>query len=439
MVNTTVELNDFREVARPTQVGANRAELEPVEERAARAAAQLRVADAAIERLPFDLSTLEAGGVFVNVDTQNFGLLDRRLDWQALGIRLPRETDLAFRPPRCGLVPDRYRLPIIRPAAQAHNALHQHSYRFGLIETVFETPSYRWVPWRAWPEFEKRFNATRSSLSAALDEYETDFEAIRAGVLDTFRQLASDSARRLAATDLPVADDFVDTVVLGVAAALPTPQLLRERLSLRFRIGVVQLGSELWAEQRRAAQERRNFDAAVAERRLIEQRELAEQRSIQDELWSNQERQRRQMAAEDEERRREADIKERLRQLKLDAARERLDEALSPLQEGAQQLHARVFDAATSIRDSLQKHQALRGSSARSARNICKWFRLMNWTDDRQLETLIEELEQLATAPVSKGKRNPKPIERVLGDIIALTNADARALTEPNRMAGLEL
>jgi hypothetical protein len=63
----------------------------------------------------------------------------------------------------------------------------------------------------------------------------------------------------------------------------------------------------------------------------------------------------------------------------------------------------------------------------------------MNWTDDRQLEALVGELEQLATVPVSKGKRNPKPIERVLGDIIALTNADARALTEPNRMAGLEL
>ena len=52
-----------------------------------------------IERLPFDLSVLEAGGVFINVDAANFGLLDRRLDWQALGITLPRGSDLAFRAP----------------------------------------------------------------------------------------------------------------------------------------------------------------------------------------------------------------------------------------------------------------------------------------------------------------------------------------------------
>src|SRR5205823_7908140 len=109
-------------------------DLRPVEVRAARAAVQAGVAAASIERLPFDLSALESDGILVNVDARNFGLLDRRLDWQALGISLPRGTDLYFRPPRCGLVPDRYRLPLVRPAAQAHNALHRFSYSFRLIE-----------------------------------------------------------------------------------------------------------------------------------------------------------------------------------------------------------------------------------------------------------------------------------------------------------------
>ena len=62
----------------------------------------------------------------------------------------------------------------------------------------------------------------------------------------------------------------------------------------------------------------------------------------------------------------------------------------------------------------------------------------MNWTGDEQLERLIDELEQLATAP-SKGKRDPKPIDHVLGDIIAATYSNARELAEPNRMAALEL
>ena len=126
--------------------------------------------------------------------------------------------------------------------------------------------------------------------------------------------------------------------------------------------------------------------------------------------------------------------------MKLEAARDRLQEALSPLEEGAQQLHAVVFEAATALRTSLVKNWALRGSSARKARQICRWFQLMNWTGDQELEVLIRELEQLANAPAPRGrKRDPKPIDQVLGDIIALTYAGARAITEPNRMAGLEL
>ena len=73
-----------------------------IEARAVRAANELGVSATNIERLPFDLSVLDAGGVFINVDAANFGLLDRRLDWQALGITLPRGSDLAFRPARCG-------------------------------------------------------------------------------------------------------------------------------------------------------------------------------------------------------------------------------------------------------------------------------------------------------------------------------------------------
>src|SRR5438309_8937922 len=184
-----------------------------VDLRAEQAADRTGQALTEIERLPFDLSALEQDGIFLNVDARNFGLLDRRLDWQALGITLPRTGDVAFRPPRCGLVPDRYRLPLLRPADRAHAALHKFSYHFRLIETVFETPAYRWVPWRAWTEFEREFNAGPAQLRAALDVYETDYDAIRETVLETFRQLAADSARRLHATGHPIPDDFEDVVV----------------------------------------------------------------------------------------------------------------------------------------------------------------------------------------------------------------------------------
>ena len=414
--------------------------LRPVELRAERAAAHIGTDVAQVERLPFDLSALESDGIFVNVDARNFGLLDRRLDWRALGITLPRSGEVAFRPPRCGVVPDRYRLPLLRPASRAHTALHRFSYHFRLVETVFETPAYRWLPWRAWPEFEREFNAAQGRLRTALEAYEADFEAIRETVVQTFRQLAADSARRLQATDHAVPPEFEDAVVHEVLSSLPSPDLLNARLSLRYRIGVMQLGSEMLAEQRLAAEERRRIEQVDAERRIEQRRAEAEQQVVQEGLWAEQERLRRQLEAEDQERRREAEIKEHLRQLKLEAARERLQEALSPLEEGARQLRTAAFEAATAIRASLQKHRALHGSSARKARDLARWFRLMDWQGDQQLEALVRELEQLASAPTSKKrKRDPGPIEGVLADIISLTYADARALAEPSRMSALEL
>src|SRR3982074_3903728 len=80
-----------------------------VDQRAAQIAEQVGVGEETIERLPFDLSALQQDGILVNVDAKNFGLLDRRLDWQALGIALPRRADLFFPPARRGIVPSRHR------------------------------------------------------------------------------------------------------------------------------------------------------------------------------------------------------------------------------------------------------------------------------------------------------------------------------------------
>src|SRR5215470_13459653 len=143
--------------------------------RAAVAAERTRRDAKEIERLPFDLSVLEEEGLFVNVDATGFGILDRRLDWQALGVELPEKTDVAFRPPRCGLLPNRYRRQILTPVSQAHAALHKYSYRFRLTETLFESPAYRWIPWQAFEAFEREFRAAQAALEearlAVLEQY----------------------------------------------------------------------------------------------------------------------------------------------------------------------------------------------------------------------------------------------------------------------------
>ncbi len=410
-----------------------------VEQRAEHAGERIGIDSGQVERLPFDLSVIDEGGLFINVDAQGFGILDRRLDWETLGITLPRDAQIAFRAPRYGLLPDDCRLPLLRPAARAHVALRRYSYRFTLMETLFEQPSYRWIPWTAFEQFEAEFKAAQEALQAAKVHVLDHYEAVRERVVATFLQLAADSARRLQATGHLIPEGFQDAVIQGVLRVMPTPDDVRDRLVLRYRVGVLLLGSEMAAEQRQAREERRRLEESEAALRLEQRRREAQERLVQTEFWAEEERIRRQLAAEAEERRREAEIKERLRQLKLEAARERLQEALSPLEEGAQQLRAAVYEAATALRASLQQHRTLPGGSVKRVRELGRWFRLMNWQSDEQLAQLIAELETLASKPRGKARRDVGALDEVLTDIISLCYADAQALVEPNRMAALEL
>jgi len=407
--------------------------------RAAQAAAHTGAAPEQIERLPFDLPALEQEGAFINVDASGFTMLDRRLSWQALGITLPPGSPVAFRPPRCGLLPDRHRLALLRPAGRAHGALHKYSYRFTLTETLLEQPSYRWVPWTAFEAFERDFEAAKASLDVARQEGVAGYTAIRQEVIDTFVSLAEDSAKRLVATGHAAPEGFTDALLRGISGVIPTPESLSEKLVLRYRVGVILLGSEMIAEQRRASEERRKLEASEGELRLEHQRQQAQERLVQEGLWVEQRRMRQQLDAEAEEQQREAAVKERLRNLKIEAAKERLKDSLSPLDEGARQLHAAIYESATAIKATLEKHGALRGASVKHVRQMARWFRLMNWQSDHDLDVLVTDLEKLARQPVAQRSALKAPTKHVLNDIIQLCYADARALAQPQRLSSLEL
>jgi hypothetical protein len=411
-------------------------------QRRARQAAELtgRAAEE-VERLPFDLSALEEEGVFVNVDASGTGMLNRRLDWQALGIRLPEDTDIAFHRPRCGVLPNRYRRPLQLPAAQAHAALHKYSYQFRLTETLFETPAYRWIPWRAFSEFEAAFQSAVSNLESAKQEVLKNYDSIRQEVLDTFTKLGDDSAQRLLATGIVVPADFQERIKTNVLDALPGEEELRGHLSLRFQVGVILLGSEMLREQRRAAHERHRIEREQAEHELTQKKERVTADALQQQLWAERERVRLSVAAEEEERRREAETKERIRQLKLEAAREKLEETLSPLQEGAAQLRASVYASAVAIHEALTKNDYLPGATARKARGMARWFRLMNFQSDDDLEQLVTRLEQLAATGAGRKKQaaDGGQVKEVLDQIIELCYRDARDLAQPTRLGALEL
>jgi hypothetical protein len=409
--------------------------------RAAVAAEHTRLDAKEIERLPFDLSALEQEGVFVNVDATGFGLLDRRLDWEALGVELPKGTDVAFRPPRCSLLPKRFRGPIITPVSNAHAALRKFSYHFRLTETVFETPAYRWIPWRAFTEFEIAFNKACENLKKAKEAVLDDYGAIRNEVIMAFSKVATDSARRLRATNATVPTDFEERISNWALNAFPTRDDLETKLILRFQVGVILLGSEMLQEQRAAAEERYRLERIEADMRVEKARVDAEEGAAQRQLWAAEESARLRLENEESERSREGEVKERIRQMKIEAARQKLQETLSPLQEGADQLRAQIYESAMAMQEVLQKNDFLPGATAKKARNLAHWFRMMNFQSDTELDRLLSSLEGLAAKATGKSRRGASnaAVKDVLNNIIQACRRDAQDLAQPNRIAALEI
>jgi hypothetical protein len=86
--------------------------LERLEKKKETAAAHLGISAAEVETMPFDLTALEQAGIFLNIDATGFSVLSRQLDWQSLGIELPKDKAVHLSPPRTGLLPDNYRKPL---------------------------------------------------------------------------------------------------------------------------------------------------------------------------------------------------------------------------------------------------------------------------------------------------------------------------------------
>lgn len=391
-----------------------------------------------IEALPFDLSMLSEEGIVVDVDARGATIFDTTLDLTELGVSWRHGHKSPIKPVGCVTVPSDIRKELVRPASQGHELLRRYSYSFLVLEVVTNSASNRWVPWRAWPEFKTAFDGCTIALATAKVEYREQHAAIVEQMGEVFSLLARDSARRLRSTSgLDVAPDFEERFVERMLGRIPTPDEVDEKLTLRFRVRPLRLGSEMLAEQRRAAEERARLDAVERQIRLERQEAYARERTIQAEMWAAEERIRQRLAQEEQERRRELQIKEELARLKLDAAREQLSDTVSPLVEGAQQLHAAVYESAVVIRQALADGHL----EAKKVQEMARLYRLLNFQSESELDALIAEMERLTKQAQRDGKRKrqDQPIDRVLGEIIKETYAGARALTERSRAGAIQL
>lgn len=402
--------------------------LDRVDARKERAAVELGIGVAEVESLPFDLSTLESEGIFMNIDCRGFGSLVRQLEWKTLGVKLPEDAAVRVSPPRAGLLPDLYRNKLIRGAAQAHNALTRYSFRFTLCETVWGTSEYKWVPWTAFEQFEQTYFRACETLSKAKAEVLEEYDEILNVLQDSFYTLARDSADRFEATsDEPFdREEFVNAVAAQAIRMVPTKEMIRDGLIITMKPKVIVLGSEMIAERnlaRSLALKTAKYDAESTTLELeVDAKRRIEQIKVNE-------------AAE--ENRREREVKERIRNMKIEAARREAEEAVSPVKEGFAQIAAKIFEAAQEMSERMKDAKFVPGSLAKRARQMCEWYSLMNFTGDTSLENVLNKLEGAAGREVKQ--RSPEEMRTALNDLLRLTSVQSRKLLDEDRLSALEL
>lgn len=403
--------------------------LSKLEQKKETAAAHLGISKAEVETMPFDLTALEEAGIFLNIDATGFSVLSRQLDWQSLGIELPKEQTVHLSPPRTGLLPDDYRKPLQRAASQAHNALDRYSFRFALCETVLGSSEYRWIPYTAFEAFEKEFAAALENLAraklAVIENYDEILETLRG----TFRQLATDSADRLAATvkDQPFdRDGFINNTVVRTMDMVPTVAAIRDGMRIAMRPKVILLGSEMRAEQVKSAKLQLETDSTRKA-----QTELAIEIQTQKDIAEIKVK----TACEDEKR--EQELKERIRQIKIEAVKKEMEATVSPLKEGLDQLNSQIYEAAKEMAERLNDSKFVAGGTAKKAREMYRWFKLMNFTGDAEVETVLAELNEIASRDAKT--RTSAEMKEAVDAVIIATSKRARKLLKTEQLDALEL
>lgn len=402
--------------------------LSRVDARKERAAVELGIGVTEVESLPFDLSTLESEGIFMNIDCRGFGTLVRQLEWKTLGVRLPEDAAVRVSPPRAGLLPDVYRNKLMRGASQAHNALARYSFRFTLCETVWGTSDYKWIPWTAFEQFEEAYLKACETLAKAKAEVLEKYDEILNILQEDFYKLAHDSADRFWATEDDPFDreGFINAIVAQAIGMVPTKEMIRDGLTIEMKPKVIVLGSELIAERNLTQSLRLETEKVNAQRTAIEL-ELDSKRRIEEMKVET-------LAAETQ---REREVKERIRNMKIETARREAEEAVSPVKEGFAQIASKIFEAAREMSERMKDAKFVPGSLAKRARQMCEWYSLMNFTGDNSLE---EVLTRIGDAAGREAKlRSPEEMRDALNDLLRMTSVQSKKLLDEDRLSALEL
>ena len=105
--------------------------------------------------------------------------------------------------------------------------------------------------------------------------------------------------------------------------------------------------------------------------------------------------------------------------MKIEAAQKAAAEAVSPIREGLNQITAKIYEAAKEMALKMQSADFVPGSLAKRARQMCEWYELMNFTQDKSLEEVLQRLQNAAERDAKL--RSPAEMQSALNDVLRAT------------------
>jgi len=85
----------------------------------------------------------------------------------------------------------------------------------------------------------------------------------------------------------------------------------------------------------------------------------------------------------------------------------------------------------------LQAADFVPGALAKRARQMCEWYRLMNFTRDTSLEEVLERLQSAAGADAKI--RSKTEMQVALNDVLRSTSLQSKRLLDDDRLSALEI
>ena len=114
-----------------------------------------------------------------------------------------------------------------------------------------------------------------------------------------------------------------------------------------------------------------------------------------------------------------------------------MEASISPLKEGLDQLNSTIYEAAKEMAEKLNNSKFVAGGTAKRAREMYRWFKLMNFTQDAEVETVLAELNKIASTEAKQ--RTAAEMKEAVDAVIIATSKRARKLLKTEQLDALEL